>query len=69
MIMEPGGGYIQNVTTGEKIKLRVDRGVYVFDVKFSEGDRVVVAFDSGAGVSVWPKDWENGRRWKRRSLD
>ena len=59
MIMEPGGGYIQNVTTGEKSNLRVDRGVYVFDVKFSEGDRGVVALDSGAGVSVWPKDWKN----------
>ena len=59
VIMEPGGGYIQNVTTGEKIKLRVDRGVYVFDVKFSEGDRGVVALDSGAGVSVWPKDSKN----------
>ena len=59
VIMEPGGGYIQNVTTGEKIKLRVDRGVYVFDVKLAEGERGVVALDSGAGVSVWPKDWKN----------
>ena len=59
VVMEPGGGHIQNVITGEKIKRRVDRGVYVFDVKFSEGDRGVVALDSGAGVSVWPKDWKN----------
>ena len=59
VIMEPGGEYIQNVTTGEKIKLHIDRGVYVFGVKFSEGDRGVVALEIGAGVSVWPKDWKN----------
>ena len=54
------------MTAGEKIKLRVDRGVYVFDVKFSEGDRGVVALDSGVGVSVWPKDWKNEAKMEEK---
>ena len=28
----------------------------MFDVEYKEGDSGVVALDSGAGVSVWPKD-------------
>ena len=48
VVMEPGGGYIQNISTGEKIKLRIDRGVYVFDVRLGDGAPGVVALDSGA---------------------
>ena len=44
--MEDGGGYIENVATGERIQLRLDRGVYVFDVVLADGTKTVVALDS-----------------------
>ena len=64
--MEPGGGYIQNISTGEKIKLRIDRGVYVFDVRLGDGAPGVVALDSGAGVNVWPKTWSNDAKMEEK---
>ena len=64
--MEPGGGYIENVASGERIQLRLDRGVYVFDVKLSDGPAAVVALDSGAGVNVWPKTWDNEAKLEER---
>ena len=57
--MEADGGFIQSVATGEKINLRVERGVYVFDVVLPDGTKAVVALDSGAGVCVWPETWKN----------
>jgi len=66
VVMEPGGGYIQNISTGEKIKLRIDRGVYVFDVRLSDGAPGVVALDSGAGVNVWPKTWSNDAKMEEK---
>ena len=37
--------------------LRAHRGTYVFDVVYEEtGEKDVVTLDSGAGVSVWPKN-------------
>ena len=62
------------------MKLRKDRRTYVFDVVFEDtGEQGKVTFDSGAGVSLWPKDklksvklltktetLENGRgKWHR----
>ena len=64
--MEPGGGHIENVASGERIQLRLDRGVYVFDVKLSDGSPAVVALDSGAGVNVWPKTWANEAKLEER---
>ena len=52
----PEDNFIQSVATGEKIALRLDRGTYVFDVEFDDGQRGAVTLDSGAGVNVWPKD-------------
>ena len=52
VLMEPGGGYIQSISTRDKIKLRIDRGVYVFDDRLNDGAPGVVALDSGAGVNV-----------------
>ena len=66
VVMEPGGGYIQNSSTGEKIKLRIDRGVYVFDVRLNDGAPGVVALDSGAGVNVWPNTWSNDAKMEEQ---
>ena len=58
IIMEGSGGYIENIATGERIQLRLERGVYVFDVVLPDGKKAVVALDSGAGVCVWPETWK-----------
>ena len=55
IVMEKGGSFIENVATGEKMKLRVDRGTYVFDVKYQNGEHGTITLDSGAGVNVWPE--------------
>ena len=56
--MEGSGGYIENIATGERIQLRLECGVYVFDVVLPDGKQAVVALDSGAGVCVWPETWK-----------
>jgi len=58
IVLEEGGSFIQSVSTGEKIALRVERGVYVFDAKYEDGSTGTMALDSGAGVCVWPQDWK-----------
>ena len=42
---------------GERMRLREQKGVYVFDVKYQKGEEGTITLDSGAGVSVWPKEW------------
>ena len=66
VVMEPGGGFIENIASGERIQLRIDRGVYVFDVKLGDGSPGVVALDSGAGVNVWPKTWSNEAKMEEK---
>lgn len=53
--LEENGGYIDNLGTGERMKLRVADDVYVFDVELDDATKDVVTLDSGAGCSVWPK--------------
>ena len=53
---EPGKSFIENIKTGERMKVRVKKGVYVVDVRYEDGKTGVITLDSGAGVSVWPKD-------------
>jgi hypothetical protein len=53
---EPGGSYIENIKSGERMELRVEKGTFVFDVEFSEGEDGTITLDSGAGVNVWPKN-------------
>ena len=55
VVMEQNGGYIENVETGERMKLRVERNVFVYDVQMEDGSLVTVTLDSGAGCNVWPK--------------
>ena len=56
IIMEKGGSFIENVATGERMKVRVERGTYVFDVKYNNGEHGSITLDSGEGVNVWPED-------------
>ena len=58
VVLDPRSSYIENISTGEKMKLRKDQGVFVFDVRYEDGDMGVITLDSGAGVSVWPKGWK-----------
>ena len=58
IVMEGSGGYIESIATGERIQLRLERGVYVFDIVLPNGEKAVVALDSGAGVCVWPETWK-----------
>ena len=54
---DPEKCFIQNIETGERMQLRKDKGTYVFDVIFEDTKELgKVTLDSGAGVSVWPKD-------------
>ena len=54
---KPEESYVENVQTGEKMRLREQKGVYVFDVQYQNGEEGTITLDSGAGVSVWPKEW------------
>ena len=51
-----GKSFILNLDTNERIKIRKEKGTYVFDVQYTECDEVgTVTLDSGASVSVWPR--------------
>jgi hypothetical protein len=58
IVMSPEGGesFIENIASGERLALRVDRGTYVFDVEYADGVEGAITLDSGAGVNAWPRD-------------
>ena len=57
VVMEADGGYVENLKTGERMRLRKDKGTFVFDIQYSvNGNMDTITLDSGAGVSVWPAD-------------
>jgi hypothetical protein len=60
IIMGPDGGYIENIMTGDKMEMRKDRGTFVVDVEYRNGEVGVITVDSGAGVSVWPQGMQQG---------
>ena len=55
VVLAPEGSFVENLKTGEKLLLREERGVYVMDVEYESGAVGCITLDSGAGVSVWPK--------------
>jgi hypothetical protein len=55
-LSEPGKSFVENISTGERMMLKEDRGTFVFEVKYlDDGQTGHITLDSGAGVSVWPK--------------
>ena len=58
IVMDPNPEdcYIANKATGEKMRIRQEKGTFVFDVLHTEVDEGMVTVDSGAGVNVWPKE-------------
>ena len=55
IVLDQSVSYVKHITTGERMHLRKEKGVYVFDVEFDDGDHSTITLDSGAGVNVWPK--------------
>jgi hypothetical protein len=55
IVMEKGKAFIENMQTKKVMPLRVDRGTYVFDVRYNNGEDGTITLDSGAGVNVWPE--------------
>ena len=52
----PDSSYIMNIDSGEKMSMRIERGVYVVDVLYDDGETGAITIDSGAGISVWPRN-------------
>ena len=46
---------MENKKKGERMQLRSNKGVFVLDVRYQDGDTGEITLDCGAGVSVWPK--------------
>ena len=59
--LEENGGYIEHLTTGERMAVRVVNDVYVFGVELDDMSKDVVTLDSGAGCSVWPRGRHAGK--------
>jgi hypothetical protein len=55
IMMSSEGSFIENMKTGERMPLRVERGTFVFDVMYTGGQSGTITLDSGAGVNVWPE--------------
>ena len=49
--------YIQSVRSGDKIYMRKQRGSFVIDGQFGDGEWKDITIDSAAEESVCPKDW------------
>jgi hypothetical protein len=56
IVMSAEGSYVENVVTGERMKIRPENGTFVFDVTYQNGEEGTMTLDSGAGVNVWPKE-------------
>ena len=63
--MDSTGGYIQNLTTGEKMSVRVENKTYVYDVMMEDGAMQTMTLDSGAGCNVWPRGLKAGLSFLR----
>jgi hypothetical protein len=55
VVLDQHSSYVEHIATGERMHLRKEKGVYVFDVEFEDGDKSTITLDSGAGVNVWPR--------------
>ena len=55
VVLDSDDSYIEKRKTGERMKLKVKDGTYVFDVQYKDGEVEEFTLDSGAGVNVWPQ--------------
>jgi hypothetical protein len=55
VVLDQHCSYVEHIATGERMHLRKEKGVYVFDVELEDGDKSTITLDSGAGVNVWPR--------------
>ena len=55
VVLDSDDSYIENRKTGERMKLKVKDGTYVFDAQYKDGEVDEFTSDSGAGVNVWPQ--------------
>jgi hypothetical protein len=53
--LENRDSYIENLATGERMKVVVKDETFVFDVTYENDEQGTITLDSGAGVNVWPK--------------
>ena len=65
VVFEQGGGYIEHIETGKKVKMRKKGGSYVLDVTLRGSGPVEVTVDSGAEESVCPAWWGEEFKTKR----
>ena len=61
----PEDNFIENSTTGERIGLRVEKGTFVFDVEFKDGEAGTIRvnvwlMDVQKGVSMLPRTHDSG---------
>ena len=55
VVLDSDDSYIEKRKTGERMKLKVKDGTYLFDVQYKDGEVEEFTLDSGAGVNVWPQ--------------
>ena len=58
--LDEDGGIIENKSTGEKMQVKIENGVYVYEIQMENGDMAKVTLDSGAGCNVWPRGLQSG---------
>ena len=58
IIFDDEGSYGESKSTGERMRVDVKDGTFVFNVTFENGEEGTITLDSGAGVNVWPKHIE-----------
>ncbi len=42
---DPSRSYVENIRTGERMRLRKGRGTFVFDVEFKDGEAGTITLD------------------------
>ena len=42
------------------MQVKVENGVYVYEVQMENGEVIKVTLDSGAGCNVWPRGLQSG---------
>ena len=53
IVLDKDGGFIENIHTSERMKMRVEKNVYVYNEQMEDEKAVTVTLDSGADCNVW----------------